>query len=90
MSVRKKAVPELAHGHPRDVLRDSLGRERVSFSTRTHRRFVRAVLAEWQMQDGRDRSHLLNAQSVDLPRDLVEATRLRLAHKPDMETVGDE
>jgi hypothetical protein len=61
-------------------LRDANGVLHVSLDTRTQRGFAYACLATWTLRDNRPRAWLMrSARSIDVPADIVEATRLRLA-----------
>ncbi len=59
---------------------DARGVPLVSISTSGKRRFAAACLITMTQRDGRDRSWMLRAaRSIDVPTDIIAATRARLA-----------
>lgn len=75
MSARRK---------PRDAapMLTAYGVPYVAINTTSKRNFARACLITMTMRDGRDRGWMLRAmKSIDVPADVIEATRARLARE---------
>ncbi len=64
---------------PREVLRFPNGQAAVTFKRGERGSFLRACLITWTLRDGKDRHWMLRAKSVDVPADIVAATRERLS-----------